>query len=471
MKKTSRILSLFLISAITVNVFAGIPTFASSNDDFDIENGVLVKYNGTDKDVIIPDGVSEIGKEAFTTEIPHVVIVGNTPAFQGAPITSVNIPSSVKKIDEAAFADCIQLTSIKMSDGLTSIGDNAFEGCIKLSNIAFSNSLTSIGFCSFTGCNSLSVLDFPLSLTTIDKSAFASCSALSSVKGSGVTSLGDSAFSDCTSLATVNFLNSSLTCGESAFSGCTALKDIELGGTTFGNIVFISCGLSNLSAFHTLKVIAPYMFEENNFKNAIVIPNSVTSIADHAFPDTDGGISYVIIPPSVKSIGKNAFPTLADGGWTSFLVVERGLPEPKHPKTIIYGVSGSEAEAYAKREGNPFVAITAEQANAGKIAGGTFTLDTTVYTMAPGNTYQIGAKVAGTSGTTIKYYSSSPSVASVVRLGNGNYQVYGIRSGTTYIMFDIIKGSTNVGHISMRVDVRKNIKKHGDSKPCTLQLN
>ena len=38
------------------------PVFA---DDFDIQNGVIVKYNGTSGDVVIPDGVTAIGDTAF----------------------------------------------------------------------------------------------------------------------------------------------------------------------------------------------------------------------------------------------------------------------------------------------------------------------------------------------------------------------------------------------------------------------
>lgn len=34
-------------------------------DDFEIIDGVLLKYNGTANEVIIPEGVKEIGKESF----------------------------------------------------------------------------------------------------------------------------------------------------------------------------------------------------------------------------------------------------------------------------------------------------------------------------------------------------------------------------------------------------------------------
>ena len=37
----------------------------SNNSDFQIEDGVLIRYTGKDKDVVIPDSVTSIGYEAF----------------------------------------------------------------------------------------------------------------------------------------------------------------------------------------------------------------------------------------------------------------------------------------------------------------------------------------------------------------------------------------------------------------------
>ena len=36
-----------------------------SSNDYIIENGVLKRYTGTGGDVVIPDGVTEIGSNAF----------------------------------------------------------------------------------------------------------------------------------------------------------------------------------------------------------------------------------------------------------------------------------------------------------------------------------------------------------------------------------------------------------------------
>jgi hypothetical protein len=36
------------------------------SSDFEIKNGVLEKYHGTESDAVIPDGVTEIGNGAFS---------------------------------------------------------------------------------------------------------------------------------------------------------------------------------------------------------------------------------------------------------------------------------------------------------------------------------------------------------------------------------------------------------------------
>ena len=55
---------------------------------FEINNGVLVKYTGKDKDVVIPDGVTSIGNEAF---------------WGCGSLTSITLPDSVTSIDDWAF--------------------------------------------------------------------------------------------------------------------------------------------------------------------------------------------------------------------------------------------------------------------------------------------------------------------------------------------------------------------------------
>ena len=68
---------------------------ANAASDFEIdEDGVLVRYNGFDKNVTIPSSVKEIGYGAF---------------YDDTTLESVTIPSSITSIDSYAFSGCTKL--------------------------------------------------------------------------------------------------------------------------------------------------------------------------------------------------------------------------------------------------------------------------------------------------------------------------------------------------------------------------
>ena len=85
-----------------------------SQNDFVIVNGILVEYDGEGGNVIIPDGVTTIGEEAF---------------YECSNLTSISIPKSVKSIEIRAFWEC-GLTSVTLLNSVTSIEDYAFQYCI-----------------------------------------------------------------------------------------------------------------------------------------------------------------------------------------------------------------------------------------------------------------------------------------------------------------------------------------------------
>lgn len=68
MLSTKKFLSILLALALAVGLFpaSGLITPASAaSGDFVIENGVLMKYTGTNVDVVIPSGVTSIDGNAF----------------------------------------------------------------------------------------------------------------------------------------------------------------------------------------------------------------------------------------------------------------------------------------------------------------------------------------------------------------------------------------------------------------------
>lgn len=136
-----------------------VPTaaFAADANGFTInQTGVLTKYTGASTDVIIPEGVTEIGNEVFSK----------------LPITSVTCPSSLLKIGFSAFYGCRTLTSVTLSNGLVEVGNSAFQDCTGLKSIIMYDGVKRIGNQTFCGCISLKSVTIPASVTTIDTYAF-----------------------------------------------------------------------------------------------------------------------------------------------------------------------------------------------------------------------------------------------------------------------------------------------------------
>lgn len=97
-----------------------VPAFAAE-DDFVIEGGVLVEYNGTGGNVVIPDGVTEIAPEVFygffsfsglKVTLPNSIRVIGREAFCESSLSSINLPEGLTTIEDTAFAECGSLTSV-----------------------------------------------------------------------------------------------------------------------------------------------------------------------------------------------------------------------------------------------------------------------------------------------------------------------------------------------------------------------
>lgn len=132
---------------------------------FVIKNGVLENYKGNSKNVVIPDGVTTIGYEAFSR--------------CSSRLKSITIPDSVTSIGRRAFYNCSNLTSITIPDSMTSIGDSVFYGCSRLTSITIPEGVTTIGNEAFSNCESLKSITIPDSVTSIGVEAFTQSDKLS----------------------------------------------------------------------------------------------------------------------------------------------------------------------------------------------------------------------------------------------------------------------------------------------------
>lgn len=94
------------------------------------------------------------------------------------------------------------------------------------------------------------------------------------------------------------------------------------------------------------------------------------------------------------------------------------------------------------------------------------TLDTLHYTMPVRASYEIGLKLNGVSGSSVKAYSSTSGIAKVTKLKNGNYMVTAMKPGLTYIMFDVYDNKNKKiikSHASVRLTVKKGTVPNGSA--------
>ena len=109
----------------------------SNINDFIIEDGVLTKYVGQGGDVVIPDCVTSIGKEAFN---------------ECETVLSITIGDNVESIGKAAFMSCINLKHVMSSKNTLKFDMFVFANCLRLESVIIPPSVKEIGGFSFMGC-------------------------------------------------------------------------------------------------------------------------------------------------------------------------------------------------------------------------------------------------------------------------------------------------------------------------------
>ena len=316
MSKTLKALSM---AAVFVMLAMLLPLTVSAKSDFEIDGyGTLVKYNGKDAKVTIPDSVVKIGSSAFLNctsmeevTIPDSVTEIHRFAFcQCTSLKEVTIPGSVKEIEHDAFSGCSSLRSVTISNGVKVIGYDAFEECESLTSVTLPQSLTVIGSAAFMRCSSLTSVNIPSSVTEIDTFAFSDCDSLKSVTiPDGVTKISDSLFNGCDALESVIIPDSVTKIDVCSFLLCSSLRSVTIpdGVTEVGMFAFSDCkSLESLTIPDGVERIDQHTFAGCSSLKSVIIPESVTEIGKYAFSDC-ASLRNLTIPASVTRIGNNAF--------------------------------------------------------------------------------------------------------------------------------------------------------------------
>lgn len=301
-----------------------------------IENGVVVGCKWDAPEIVIPEGVTKIGKGAFygcfrlssitipdsVTEIEDTAFVNefivdqNNPCFSSADgvlysrdkkkllcyppkkkESFFEIPNVVTEVESFAFNGCDLLESVKIPDSVTEIGASFYccknlreitveknnPSYISADGVLYSKNMEEL-YCYPAG-KSESSFDVPDSVRGIIMGAFGCCTLKSVKIPNGVTDIGDGAFRNCGGFETVALPEGINKIGAGTFFGCDNLETVVIPDsvTEIGTSAFASC--------HSLRSLA--------------IPDSVVKIEDEAFCNC--GIEVFNIPDGVTELGEGVF--------------------------------------------------------------------------------------------------------------------------------------------------------------------
>ena len=306
-------------------------------------------------EVVIKDGVTEIGKDVFQgcvgltkVTIPNSVKkIGTWSFYMCKGLKNVDIPANMEIGDSSFRQSGLEQVTVsggsvgnyafhridnlkKISINCETVGEEAFSGCDYLTDITLGENVKTLGDKAFYTCDALERVEIPSTVTDIGEKTFYSCPALKeAIIRAGTVKAGtfyncraltpliisDNATLDASFTAANTYAKETLETvrigkGEicnSAFSNCTNLTTVELGDgvTSIGTSAFFKCtALTSITIGDHVTSIGTSAF---NGCTALETANIGSgAIGASAFQDCSR-LADVTLGNGVTSIGKNAF--------------------------------------------------------------------------------------------------------------------------------------------------------------------
>lgn len=131
----------------------------------------LLKYDGKDANVEIPEEITWIAPEAF---------------YRNETLKNVKLLSKITTIEENTFYGCSELEAVIIPDQVTMIGKSAFDECTVLKSVTFGKSLKVIKDHAFASVN-IRNFTIPSGIQKIETGAFAGINQIGTVTFEGST--------------------------------------------------------------------------------------------------------------------------------------------------------------------------------------------------------------------------------------------------------------------------------------------
>lgn len=310
--------NLFQSDKLITSVYKGIEYLGNSSNQHLLAYKVNAK-NAAPEEVELHPDTKIIGGSLFESEKSLTKVTLNeglevicASAFRSCPFESIVIPSSVKRIDQYAFASCANMTTCTISgNSLETIGNEAFSGTIKLASINIPSSVKEVGSYAFTeydnpgaltynekdGGNYLGNTENPYhvfvglkdskatSLTLDEHTIVLAGQCLRDAKGissftipASVETIGDEAFFQMTSLTSMSIPATVKNMGGNLFNSCSSLTSIELLNrpTILGSGFAGNCEkLISFNIPDSVVKLESNLFDRDESLTELFVPNSV----------------------------------------------------------------------------------------------------------------------------------------------------------------------------------------------------
>jgi hypothetical protein len=249
-----------------------------------------------------------------------------TVLYTAIPLTSYNVPSTVRELKHHAFSNQKDITSITLPEGLVNIGSNAFDFCSKLEQLVIPSTVDSIGEDAFYSCSALQQINIPQGIKYLADAVLSGTGIKTLDIPSSVNYIGESAFSNCKSLQLIKLPERLTLLNYNLFNGCEQLSDIQIPSnvTTIKNNAFNDCkALKTITLPASLCTFENTSWSDNSIFSGCSALKSILVEAGNKYFESDGtalynkakdtlicfpaGVTGVVVPQSVKTIGEKAF--------------------------------------------------------------------------------------------------------------------------------------------------------------------